>query len=254
MINFENKRVLIRPEQADTTKGKKVVTMNDLLSDRVKKNYDPLRKRKNMVWLPKANKLSDNRTKKTTVFVGTKKRVWVPKGSQSVKPSDVVQTLTVGVIQHSNTVRKNIKKVWVPKGSGQVKIDVRVQASIATTTKKTKPKRTIKKLLANYEHKKADEQGFDRTWRPRNQPLNQKFVCGFPNHWRPHHEFPQYTPSVYEPRDAFSDMFDYSPWFRDNPWMSYYGYRNNCCALSREHIYAWLSWLYQNTVRYNSFI
>ena len=44
-INFENKRVLIRPEQADTTKGKKVVTMNDVANDKIKKNSKILHKK-----------------------------------------------------------------------------------------------------------------------------------------------------------------------------------------------------------------
>jgi hypothetical protein len=44
-INFEKKRVLIGPEEADTTKGKKVVTMNDLANDKIKKNSKILNKK-----------------------------------------------------------------------------------------------------------------------------------------------------------------------------------------------------------------
>ena len=60
VINFEDKKVLIRPKQAVSTKGKKVVLSSeinsDLFHDKIKKPSKVVSQKKKMVWVPKSGK------------------------------------------------------------------------------------------------------------------------------------------------------------------------------------------------------
>jgi hypothetical protein len=60
VINFEDKNVLIRPEQVVSTKGKKVVLFSeinsDLFHDKIEKPSKVVSQKKKMVWVPKTSK------------------------------------------------------------------------------------------------------------------------------------------------------------------------------------------------------
>jgi hypothetical protein len=164
MSNFENKKLLVHPSQAESTGCKEVVRSCCFSYGRNKK----ARK----VWVPKASQNFKSKDDVHTSFIRTcqsskpskvvikrKNMVWVPKVGQTIKPNDDVQTSSIATTCYTSVARKGVgknkKMMWVRKGCAHDEVRVDVQTSTIRTTHIAK--------LSDYKDKKTSQYGIDWT-------------------------------------------------------------------------------------------
>jgi hypothetical protein len=112
--NFENKKLLIHPSQAKSTRCKEVVTSCF--------SYGRNKKARK-VWIPKASQnfkskdevhaslIRTHHSSKPSKFVTKRKNmVWIPKVGQTIKPKDNVQTSSIATTCHTSMACKGIGK------------------------------------------------------------------------------------------------------------------------------------------------
>jgi hypothetical protein len=84
---------------------------------------------------------------------------------QNTKPKDDVLTSFNRIIPHiSRAVGKSNKRMWVPKGTASIKAELITRTSTARPTVKSEPHLASKILLSKHTKKKVDPRSYDQTW------------------------------------------------------------------------------------------